>query len=140
MINVIIDKLKEKGYRITPQRRLIAEKIVNATSVLTATEIWQAVREQFCDIGLDTVYRNLNMLVDLGIVTAIMGIGKEGARYELVCVAHHHHIVCVKCGQTICLDYCPINQQFLAMIRLHGYELIRHNMELFGLCNTCKVN
>jgi len=139
MMYEVMTKLKEKGYRITPQRRVIVEKIVQTAGLLTVAEIWKLVRDEFNDIGLDTIYRNINMLTDIGVLTPITGIGNDSTRYELAYANHHHHVVCIKCGQAVCIDYCPINQEFIAMLRLKGYELIRHNVELLGLCTECKA-
>lgn len=138
MIYEVMNQLKEKGYRITPQRRVIVEKIVQTAGLLTAAEIWNLVRKEYNDIGLDTIYRNINMLTDIGVLIPIAGTGKDRTRYELAHANHHHHVVCVKCGQAVCIDYCPINQQFIEMFRVNGYELIRHNIELLGLCIDCK--
>lgn len=139
MVELILAALKEKGYRITPQRQTIIKKIASADKFLTAAEIWHLVRTQHKDIGLDTIYRNINILISLGVLIPIEGIGKEGVRYELVDRSHHHHIVCVKCGRAVCLDYCPINKKFVAMLRNSGFELLRHNVELYGLCGQCNT-
>lgn len=138
MIYEVMKQLKDKGYRITPQRRVIIEKIVHTAGLLTAAEIWNLVRQEYNDIGLDTIYRNISMLTEMGILIPISGTGKESTRYELAHANHHHHVVCVKCGEAVCIDYCPINQEFIEMLRMNGYELIRHNVELLGLCSDCK--
>jgi len=141
MMQEIVIKLKEKGYRITPQRRVIVEKIVHTSGMLTVAEIWKLVRDEYSDIGLDTIYRNVNTLEELGVLTPISGTGNDSTRYELVHAKqqHHHHVVCIKCGQAVCIDYCPINHEFIDMLHLKGYELIRHNVELLGLCSGCKT-
>ena len=139
MIYEVITKLKEEGYRITPQRRIIVEKIIQTAGLLTVAEIWKLVRDEYNDIGLDTIYRNINMLTEIGVLTPINGTGNESTRYEVVHANHHHHVVCIKCGKAVCVDYCPINQEFIAMLRAQGYELVRHNVELLGLCTDCKT-
>lgn len=139
MMYEVMTKLKEKGYRITPQRRVIVEKIVQTVGLLTVGEIWEMVRAEYNDIGLDTIYRNINILTEIGVLTPITGIGNDSTRYELVDANHHHHVVCIKCGQAVCIDFCPINEEFITMLRSKGYELIRHNVELLGLCNACKT-
>ena len=136
MIEQLIKKLKEKGYRITPQRRTILGNIVSAQEPLTVAELWEQVRLQHSEVGLDTMYRNINMLVDMDFLTPIEGTGKIGTRYELS-ERHHHHITCLKCGVIACID-CPVNHHFMEEINHHGYELIRHKVELYGLCASCK--
>lgn len=139
MIYEVMAKLKEKGYRITPQRRVIVEKIVQTAGLLTVAEIWKLVQDEYSDVGLDTIYRNINVLAEIGVLTPITGIGNDSTRYELAYANHHHHVVCIKCGQAVCIDYCPINQEFVDMLRVRGYELIRHNVELLGVCSECKA-
>ncbi|SMC82287.1 Fur family transcriptional regulator [Sporomusa malonica] len=136
----VVSRLKDKGYRITAQRQAMVEKLIESDKALSAYEIWEALKVQYSDISLDTVYRNLHVLVDLGALIPINAMGKESVRYELVCTNHHHHIVCVKCGKSQCLDYCPIDPQFLILLKNHGYELVRHNLELFGVCRQCNAS
>ena len=80
MIEQLIKKLKEKGYRITPQRRTILGNIVSAQEPLTVAELWEQVRLQHSEVGLDTMYRNINMLVEMDFLTPIEGTGKIGTR------------------------------------------------------------
>lgn len=139
MISEVMKVLKDKGYRITAQRQAIIEVVVASDKLLTAAEIWGLVRVRYSDVGLDTIYRNLNMLTDLGIMIPIESIGKDGVRYEIASACHHHHIVCIKCGHATCIDFCPVNQNFIAMLRGNGFELLRHSVEFFGVCSDCKA-
>ena len=136
----VLSRLKDKGYRITAQRQAMVENLVEASKALTAFEIWETLNVQYKDISLDTVYRNLHVLVDLGALIPINAMGKESVRYELVYTSHHHHIVCVKCGQTQCIDYCPIDPDLVIMLKKHGYELEPHNLEQFGVCRCCNAS
>lgn len=136
----VVNRLKDKGYRITAQRQAMVEQLVESNQALSAFEIWEKLKVQYKDISLDTVYRNLHVLVDLGALIPIKAMGKESVRYELVYSSHHHHIVCVKCGQTQCIDYCPIDPRLIIMLKTHGYELVRHNLELFGICQQCNIS
>jgi Fe2+ or Zn2+ uptake regulation protein len=139
MLEETINRLKEKGYRITPQRHLIIEGIANSEELLSAHEIWCLVKQTYENIGLDTIYRNLNLLIEMGIIVPITGKGKEGTKYELAC-DHHHHLICVRCGQSVCLDFCPLDIQLEGKLQQQGYELLRHHLELFGICRKCKKN
>lgn len=140
MFDQIKAKLKELGYKMTPQRQAIIDCIVLPGPTLTALEVWEQVRLKHPEISLDTVYRNLNMLAEVGVVTPIAGVGKDGARYELVHTAyHHHHIVCLDCGKAACIEVCPINPHFLQTVKEQGYDLVRHNVELFGICRKCRA-
>lgn len=139
MLTEVKTKIKNLGYKMTPQRQAIIDRVITPGPTFTAAEVWEHVRQLHTEISLDTVYRNLNLLVELGVLTPIAGVGKEGARYELIHTDdHHHHIVCLKCGKAACIDTCPINPQFLKNVKEQGYDLVRHNVELFGLCGKCR--
>ncbi len=139
-ISDVTNKLKEQGYRLTPQRLAIIDAVMEAESPPNVNEIWQQVQEHHDDISLDTIYRNLATLVKLELLHSISSVGKAGARFKFEGEQHHHHhIVCVRCSAVICLDYCPIDPAFIRMVKRQGFDLIRHDMELFGLCKICKA-
>ncbi|HWR41506.1 Fur family transcriptional regulator [Sporomusa sp.] len=136
----VVSRLKDKGYRITAQRQALVEKLIESDKALSASEIWEKLKVQYKEISLDTVYRNLHVLVDLGALIPINAMGKDSVRYELVFTSHHHHIVCVKCGKSQCIDFCPVDPQLIITLKKHGYELVRHNLELFGVCRQCNAS
>ena len=139
-ITEVTNKLKEQGYRLTPQRLAIIDAVMEAATPPNINEIWQQVKERDGDISLDTIYRNVATLVKLGLLHNICSVGKAGARFKFEGEPHHHHhIVCVRCSTVLCLDYCPIDPAFIKMVKGQGFELIRHDMELFGLCKSCKA-
>ena len=139
MLDQIKTKLKHLGYKMTPQRQAIINCLLLPGPTLTAAEVWEQVRLKHPEMSLDTVYRNLNMLVEVGVLTPIAGVGKDGSRYEPVHAPyHHHHIVCLQCGKTACVEICPINPHFLQAVKDQGYDLVRHNVELFGICHKCR--
>jgi Fe2+ or Zn2+ uptake regulation protein len=132
-----IQQLKQHGYKITPQRRAIIEALAEAPLAPKASEIWEKIRQKYPDISLDTVYRNLTLLVDLGMVQQIYLRGKETSRFE-VNIPHHHHLICLKCGCYYCLEGCLVNEQNLKTAKQRGFTVIGHALELYGYCLTCK--
>lgn len=141
MLDEIKGKIKKLGYKMTPQRQTIIDHVLKQAAAVTAAEIWADVRKRNPDISLDTVYRNLSLLVEIDVLIPIAGVGKEGTRYELAHTTHHHHhIVCLECGEAACIQTCPISPQLLSIVKEQGYDLIRHNVELFGVCRKCKAD
>lgn len=139
-ITDVTNKLKEHGYRLTPQRLAIIDAVMEASAPPNVNEIWQRVKKRDADISLDTIYRNLATLVKLELLQSISSVGKAGARFKFEGEQHHHHhIVCVRCSAVLCLDYCPIDPAFIKMVKRQGFDLIRHDIELFGLCKACKA-
>lgn len=134
----IVQTLKERGGRITHQRLTIIDVLLNAEEAQTANRLLMEVEKIDPSIGLDTIYRNLNTLVELGIINQIGGSGKKGSKFELS-DGHHHHIVCTQCGVMEKLNHCPINEEiFMNEVNQTGFILNTHRLELFGLCEECQ--
>ncbi len=134
----LINKLRERGLKVTPQRRAILEALRNLDQSATALEVWDQVRRSFPDMSLDTVYRNLNMLTDIGMIGIVNLRGGEASRFEMERGRHHHHLICLKCGDTVCLEFCPIDEHDVAAAEQHGYKVVGHAVELYGYCPGCK--
>jgi len=138
MTEEIIKKLREKGCKITPQRRAVIQALLKFEKFPTAQEVCSAVRKTNPEVGLDTVYRNLNLLVGMKVVNQISLPGKEKV-FELVRGEHHHHLVCLTCGGTNCLDYCPIDEEGLQKAAGAEFQIVGHSLELYGYCRKCKA-
>ncbi|TWH46397.1 Fur family zinc uptake transcriptional regulator [Sporomusa sp. KB1] len=134
----IIQKLKEKGCKITPQRRAVIQSLLNFSKFPTALEVFNDIKATNPDVGLDTIYRNLNLLVEIGIVNSINLPGKDVKVFELSIDGHHHHLVCLSCGQADCLDYCPIDEQRLQTAAGSEFQITGHSLEIYGYCHKCK--
>lgn len=134
----IIKILKEKGCKITPQRRAVAQSLLSLGKFPTAQEIHNDIKKVQPDVGLDTVYRNLNLLVAIGLVNQISVPGKDTKVFELALGAHHHHLICIGCGEANCLDYCPVDEKVLQKAAGSEFEIVGHSLELYGYCRKCK--
>lgn len=138
MDNEVLKLLKTKGYKHTPQRRAIIEILLEVKSPLSVKEIVEKLLPSFPEISTDTVYRNLKMLCDLEIVSEIKHQGKKGARYELDGKPHHHHLVCISCGKSLCMPNCNIEEQCATIATRAGFKMIGHTFEIHGYCNDCQ--
>ncbi|HIU64510.1 MAG TPA: transcriptional repressor [Candidatus Avacidaminococcus intestinavium] len=138
-MNNFIDILRNKGYKITPQRRAVINALLECESFPSAHQVLECVRKTHPDISLDTIYRNLNLLVELGTVNEITKGSSEGNRYELLTEGHHHHIICIKCGKIVCVDVCPLQQMENLIATQSGFQIISHSLEFYGYCSECKV-
>jgi Fe2+ or Zn2+ uptake regulation protein len=134
----VVHRFKEKGYKITPQRRAIINALLLAKQPATAGELLQELRDLFPDISLDTVYRNLKLLTDLGLLNQINVKSGETSRFEFSDCPHHHHLVCMQCGASRCLDYCAMEKGGLAAAEEHGFEVVGHVFEIYGYCPGCR--
>ena len=129
--------LRKKGYKITPQRRAVITAFLKSDKFATAQQILDHVRATNPDMSLDTVYRNLALLVELGVISEVNTRGKDGNFYELITTEHHHHLVCLNCGKAECLDFCPINCEKLETASKNGFNITSHALEFYGYCQNC---
>ena len=93
----VIDVLRDKGLKITPQRRAVINALLNCGSFSTALQILEYVKKSQPDVSLDTVYRNLSLFKQLGIVNEIQMIKKKKNRFEISRDGHQQQIICLKC-------------------------------------------
>ncbi|HUW64562.1 MAG TPA: Fur family transcriptional regulator [Spirochaetia bacterium] len=138
--DLVMDRLRKNGYKITPQRQEILKAFIDNNSgvPLSAEEIHQAILEKHPNISLDTVYRNLNVLNDLEVLCKL-NLQDGKSRYQLSPGNHHHHLVCLRCGKSDVIDFCPfksLDQQKIADEK--NFEIKRHSFEIFGYCDGCR--
>ena len=130
------EELQSKGCKVTPQRRLILDILSRSElHVMTAEEIVNLARDQQPNISASTVYRNLGTLSELGLIKRLDSMG-EGWRYE-VSSGHHHHLVCLKCHNTVAIDFCPMNRDVKELAERSGFEVADHSFEIKGYCTNC---
>ena len=132
----LIEDIRLRGYRMTPQRDMILEAI-HASGHMTADEIYQQVHVKSPAVNLATVYRTLELLKALHLVSAI-DTGEGCVHYELAGDQPHHHLVCEMCGQTLELDQdllVPLEQE---LCKRYGFQMNLDHLALFGLCPKCQ--
>ncbi|MGE5485933.1 MAG: Fur family transcriptional regulator [Ignavibacteriales bacterium] len=122
------------GYRLTRQRAAILEVLSRTSRHLTAEQVYQRVRRKCPNTNLATVYRNLGLMAQEGIISKV-NFGDERSRFEAN-REHHHHLVCLKCGKVRDMSECPVHieEQFLEAA---GFRLVHHQFEAFGYCEDC---
>lgn len=130
-----IKKIKEKNYKLTPQRELILDIMLNTRGYLSVKEIYEKVKEVFPQVSIDTVYRNLSLLKEINILNeAIIG---NNIMYEVQKELHEHIMKCLKCGKTYELNLCPLD---LCIHQIKDFEIVEHKIEITGYCSNCKVD
>jgi Fur family transcriptional regulator, ferric uptake regulator len=134
------ENLKEKGYKLTPQRRSIVDSIIdNEGKHLTAEEIYDHVKVDCPEIGLATVYRTIILLEELGIVSKL-DLGDGCSRYELVHdeESHqHHHLVCSNCGKVIEVEGDLLEVIERNIEEKYKFVIHNHSLKFFGKCSEC---
>ena len=121
-----------RGHRLTMPRKAILEVLGNSDDHLSAEDIYMTVHEKYPAIGLTTVYRTLDLLVQMGIVFKF-DFGDGRARYELTEPFseknHHHHLICTRCSRII--DYTDFVDDELELLDKTEKALAeKHNFQV----------
>jgi len=128
--------LREQGYRLTPQRLLILSTIHTSDHHISAEEIYDQVCARYPNVNISTVYRTLELLKDLGLVTET-DLGGGSFRYHSVEKGHHHHLVCRKCGRILELDEAVLKPVEGSILRRYGFRADLSHLAVFGKCARC---
>lgn len=122
--------------RNTQQRQTILRVIQEAAGPLTPQEILEQASHTLPSLGLATVYRNLNLLVE-GEAIIPVHLPNQNTRYEMLGQGHHHHFHCQECDGVFDLHtQCPV--QMLDGVTLpSGFLVKEHSMTFYGICARC---
>jgi len=133
----ILSKLSEQGYRLTPQRMLVLAAIENSEHHISAEEIYAQVVDKYPHVNISTVYRTLELLNRLGLVTET-DLGGGRVRYHPADKGHHHHLVCQECGKVIDLDESVLSSLKDVLFREYKFSADLRHLAIFGHCADCR--
>ncbi|KNE81037.1 MULTISPECIES: Fur family transcriptional regulator [Streptomyces] len=129
--------LRKRGYRLTPQRQLVLEA-VDKLEHATPDEILTEVRRTAGGVNISTVYRTLELLEELGLVSHAH-LGHGAPTYHLADRHHHLHLVCRDCSEVIEADL-SVADAFTARLReTFGFETDMKHFAIFGRCAACSA-
>ncbi len=134
-------KLRDNGYKLTQQRRVILEILYNRKAEhLTAEDIHNILKEEHPEIGLATIYRSLQLLTDLSLVDTLH-LDDGIVRYEIHTddEGHrHHHLICQECGRIQEASDDMLDEIEKGLEEDYGFVVKNHVVKFFGLCSDCK--
>jgi Fe2+ or Zn2+ uptake regulation protein len=128
--------LKNQGYKLTGQRRFIIEAFEECPAHYTAQEIYEKVKAQNPSINFSTVYRNLELLCKIGVINKL-NISSGISHFEIKHNEHHHHVICLKCGDMQSISICPYAELKVSELDKLGFVPIEHKFEIYGYCKKC---
>ncbi len=129
---------KVAGTRFTLQKQAILDALQSSPKLMTAEEVYGWVREKYPNVSLGTVYRNLQSFSIQGQVRrTLLADGK--ARFELAGNIHHHHLICLTCGETAEVPWCPVGTEVLNFMTECNFTPVSHQFEIYGYCHKCYV-
>ncbi|MBM4101052.1 MAG: transcriptional repressor [Phycisphaerae bacterium] len=127
-----------KERRSSTRREIILALLIESKSFLSSQEIHKLLSRQEVSIGLATVYRQLEGLVEQGRADAI--VSPSGERLYRHCgqaETHHHHIICRVCGAATELDFPEVEIITQTYAKRYKYKSVTHSLEIFGVCLAC---
>jgi len=132
----IVSKLSEQGYRLTPQRMMVLSAIEGSDNHISAEEIYAQVVAKYPHVNISTVYRTLELLKRLGLVTET-DLGGGRVRYHPADKGRHHHLVCQQCGRIIDLDESVLASVKSMLFREYKFSADLRHLAIFGRCANC---
>lgn len=126
--------LKEKGYKTTGKREEMLSYLYQHPHYISVKEVIDFLKEQYPGLSYDTVYRNLALFSELGILEETELEGEK--RYQVNCSIdhHHHHLICLECGKSQKIDNCPMDR----LPEFDNFTVTGHRFEIFGYCVKCQ--
>lgn len=122
--------------RLTTQRQIILEELAKLKTNPTATDVYDMVRKRLPRIGLGTVYRNLDLMADNGMILKIE-VGGTQKRFEAI-TKPHYHIRCSCCGKVEDI-YVPVTDDLVKVATKSClYQIQGHRVEFSGVCPDCQ--
>ncbi len=136
--NVIISALGGAGLRITGARRAVSEAVAAHDGHFTAEDVLVASRRGGHPVGRATVFRSLETMAGLGLIERVDLPSGEHAYVACQPAAHHHHVVCSRCGRSVEVGDIGLDPLLERVQESTGYRIDSHRLELFGLCEECR--
>ena len=132
----IVGELSERGYRLTPQRIMILSAIEDSDRHISAEEIYTQIAAKYPHVNISTVYRTLELLERLGLVTKT-DLGEGRVRYHPANKGYHHHLICQECGAIIDLDESVLASLKATLLRECNFSANLRHLAIFGRCVKC---
>jgi len=128
--------LRERGYRLTPQRMTILAALEASEGHISAEDIYAQVSPVHPYMHISTVYRTLKSLEEMGLVTRT-DTGEGVAQYHWGERGHHHHLVCQECGITRDIEHPLFHHLEEAILQQYKFRASFDHLVIFGRCQNC---
>ena len=129
--------LREAGHKMTPQRMMILTSLRHARGHLTATDIFDRVKQSYPYVDISTVYRTLTVLKDMRLISETH-MGGGDAAFEWVGTERHHHLICRACNGVTLLDHHYLESLGERIDGDLGFRADLDHFAIFGLCADCR--
>lgn len=136
-LEVLENFIRSRNLRRSEQRQQILLSFLKTEKHLTAEELYNITKKKNPSIGYATIYRTMKLLSEAGLCRELQ-LDDGTTRYEhLYNHKHHDHLICTKCGKFIEIESPQIEALQEKLAKENGFVLLKHRLELYGICNAC---
>ena len=132
----IIQKLRDNGHKITPQRLAIIEILSKSEGHPSVEDIFNEIKEDFPTMSLATVYKNIILIKSIGEVLEL-GFPNGSNRYDGNRPYAHPHVVCIKCRKIVDPDLESLDDMTKEVAAETHFKILNHRLDFFGICSDC---
>ena len=133
-----IKQLRERGFRLTPQREMVLGVLHDMNGHVTAEQVYERVSHLSSCVDISTVYRTLELLQDFHLVGAVELDGQR--RYELLGLhGPHYHLRCTICSALVHIEPGKIQPIIEQIQQQHGFQVASDDLTLTGVCRECQA-
>ena len=130
-------KLREREYRLTPQRVALLRLLAASDGHPSASHLYDRLQEQFPTTSPGTIYKTLNLLKDLDEVLEL-GFSDDDNRYDGNKPYPHPHAICMRCRKIMDLDVSLTHNLLQEAAQEAGFQIVSHRLDLYGICPDCQ--
>jgi Fur family peroxide stress response transcriptional regulator len=133
---IIIQKLRDKGHRITPQRLAIVKILAKSEGHPSVENIHGEIKKDFPTMSLATVYKNISLIKSIGEVLEL-GFPDGSNRYDGNKPTPHPHVICIKCKKIVDPDLHNLDEITKEVALETNFKILNHRLDFFGICSNC---
>jgi Fur family peroxide stress response transcriptional regulator len=134
----LVEKLRERNYRLTPQRMAVLNILAVSDGHPSVEQIYEQMKVDFPMTSLATVYKTVTLLKEMGEVLEL-GFSDGGNRYDGNKPYPHPHLICTQCGAIEDLEVGAVRDIPQQVARDTGYRIVSHRLDFFGVCPDCQA-
>ena len=133
---MIIQKLRDNGHKITPQRLAIVEILARSEGHPSVENIHARIKKDFPTMSLATVYRNIVLIKSLGEVLEL-GFPDGSNRYDGNKPYSHPHVICIRCKKIVDPELDSLDEMKKEVALETNFKILNHRLDFFGICSSC---
>ena len=132
----VVEKLRESGHRLTPQRMAVLDVLLHTKAHPTAEQIFEQVRAEFPMTSLATIYKTVSVLKEMG---EVLELGSSDGSKHYDGISHPHpHLICIKCRRIVDAEVSGLEELPQEVAQRTGYQIVGHQFDFFGICPSCQ--